>query len=377
MTKKRDRKEIVYINQSSGYLMVDIINAKDSSYRKTLLAGNIVERNNKLDENVKVRYTIPYNRKNKITRIFTWIWSFIQMLFWVKFKHRNSELFIVSNPPFSSFIPLFCSNRYSILIYDVYPDILTEMGWFKPSSIVISFWQKLNKKVYLSAEKVYTLNSSMKKQLTKYVSEDKIFVVPIWTDNKFFQPIEKKSNLFIKKHALSNKFIVMYSGNLGLTHDVEIIPEIANLINIPEIEFIIIGEGDKRSLLDQKIKELKLTNCQLLPLQEISMLPSSLSAADISIVTLGKAASNSSIPSKVFNIMSVGTPVLGITKIESELSSIILKNEIGAVFEREQILEIKDFILNLYHDEHLIKKYKQNAILCSQMYSSENAKLFN
>ena len=68
MNKKRDRKEIVYINQSSGYLMVDIINAKDSSYRKTLLAGNIVERNNKLDENVKVRYTIPYNRKNKITR---------------------------------------------------------------------------------------------------------------------------------------------------------------------------------------------------------------------------------------------------------------------------------------------------------------------
>jgi hypothetical protein len=158
MTKKRDRKEIVYINQSSGYLMVDIINAKESSYHKTLLAGKIVERNNKLDENVKVRYTIPYNRKNKITRIFTWVWSFIQMLFWVKFKHRHSELFIVSNPPFSSFIPLFCSNRYSILIYDVYPDILTEMGWFKPSSIVISFWQKLNKKVYLSAEKVYTLN---------------------------------------------------------------------------------------------------------------------------------------------------------------------------------------------------------------------------
>jgi glycosyltransferase involved in cell wall biosynthesis len=201
--------------------------------------------------------------------------------------------------------------------------------------------------------------------------------VPIWTDNTFLKPIPKHENEFILKNNLQNKFVVMYSGNLGFSHDVEIIPEIAKIIAIPEIEFLIIGDGDKKSLIEKKIKDYQLTNCKLLPWQETQMLPFSLAAADLSIVTLGKEASLLSVPSKTFNIMSVGTPLLCIASQKSELAQLVNTNKVGKIFDANQKNEIKNFILELFNNKNNLQEYKNNSLLTSKLFGPENANKFN
>lgn len=370
-------KEIVYINQNAGYLMIDIINAKDNSYKKSIITGKIIPRNKQLASNVTKNKIVTYDRSSSIKRIFTWTLGFFQILFLVKFKYKNAELFIVTNPPFTTFLPLFCKNKFSMLIYDVYPDTLTQYGFLSEKSRFIRFWENANKKIYPKAENIYTLSNGMKSLISKYVNETKISVVPIWTDNIFLKPIPKSENKFIQKYNLQNKFIVMYSGNLGFSHDVEIIPELAKKINEPEIEFLIIGDGDKKSLIEQKIKDYHLNNCKLLPWQETQMLPFSLAAADLSIVTLGKEASLLSVPSKTFNIMSVGTPILGIASPKSELAQLIKTYEVGGIFDINQQNEIKEFILQLYKNKGTLDLFKNNSLSTSKLYGPENAKLFN
>ncbi len=370
-------KEIVFINQNTGYLMIDIINAKGGDWKKSIISGKIIPRNKQLDSNIFVSKIITYDRSSSLKRIFTWIWGFLQILFLVKFKYKKAELFIVTNPPFATFLPLFCKNKFSLLVYDIYPDAFVQYGILNKQSKLIKYWENTNKKIYPKAQNIYTLSNGMKSLLSSYVNEAKISVVPIWTDNTFLKPIPKHENEFILKNNLQNKFIVMYSGNLGFSHDVEIIPEIAKIIAIPEIEFLIIGDGDKKLLIEQKIKDYQLTNCQLLPWQETEMLPFSLAAADLSIVTLGKEASLLSVPSKTFNIMSVGTPLLCIASQKSELANLVNTNKAGKIFDANQLEEIKNFILQLFNNKNLLEEYKYNSLLTSKLFGPENANKFN
>ena len=121
MTKNKD--QIVFVNQSSGYLMIDIIRAHDGLYDEyALLAGSIHSRNNKLPEHIKIDYLVKYNRKSKFKRLLSWVIGFIQILWIIKTRYRNAFLFIVTNPPLAVFIPFFCKNKYSILFYDIFPD---------------------------------------------------------------------------------------------------------------------------------------------------------------------------------------------------------------------------------------------------------------
>lgn len=372
-----ESKEIVYINQNAGYLMIDIINAKDNSFKKSIITGKIIPRNKQLANDVTINKIITYDRSSNIKRIFTWTWGFLQILFLIKFKYKKAELFIVTNPPLSTFLPLFCSNKFSLLVYDIYPDAFVQYGILNKKSKLIKYWENANKKIYPKAQNIYTLSNGMKNLLSNYVNEAKISVVPIWTDNTFLKPIPKHENEFILKNNLQNKFVVMYSGNLGFSHDVEIIPEIAKIITIPEIEFLIIGDGDKKSLIEQKIKDYQLTNCKLLPWQETQMLPFSLAAADLSIVTLGKEASLLSVPSKTFNIMSVGTPLLCIASQKSELAQLVNTNKVGKIFDANQKNEIKEFILDLFNNKNNLQEYINNSLLTSKLFGSENANKFN
>ena len=144
-----DKEAIVFINQNAGYLMIDIIHAHADYPQRTIIAGKLIERNAKLDKEVKFEKIIAYNRSSSIKRLFTWSWGFIQILWLVKVRYRKAELFIVTNPPFASFLPLFSSNVFSLLVYDVYPDVLIAYKMIDLNSFISRFWKNLNKRIFL------------------------------------------------------------------------------------------------------------------------------------------------------------------------------------------------------------------------------------
>jgi len=357
--------------------MIDLANAFNAAgYKTTLVAGRLVKRDKSLAENIKFNKIIQYNRISTLRRLMTWSWGTMQILFLVWFKFRKKKLFIVSNPPFSPLLPLFIKNRFSLLIYDVYPDALTEFGIFSINSMVVKFWQKANKLIFPKAERIITLTPGMKSVLEQYAGGKPVEVIPIWTDNQFLHPVKKEKNRFISKHNLSGKFVIMYSGNLGQSHDVEALVDLAAITNDKDIQFVIIGEGGKKEFMLKKISEDGLTNCLMLPFQKPEDMPFSLAAADIAVVTLGKEASKLSVPSKTYNLMSVGATLLCIAGNDSELNHLVDFYKIGKCFRAEQLQEMKNFILDVKLHPENQQTFSSNALKASKDFGPENIQKF-
>lgn len=369
-------KNVTIINQDSGYLMIDIANALDKrGINSFLITGRLVTRNTQLAESVKVKKIIRYSRTNKTLRLITWLVGFLQIVLRIKSLHKNDYLFIVSNPPLTVFLPLVCSNRYSIMIFDVFPDTLIQMGILQENSLLSRFWKKANKKVFEKADNIFTLSNDMASKINAYTDSREIKIVPIWSDNDFFRPIPKDQNPFIKKHGLNDKFIVLYSGNLGEIHCVEIIPKLASLINNPDIVFVIIGEGSRRHWLENEIRNQRLRNCLVLPLQPVNEMCFSFASADLAIVSLGTNVSGLSLPSKTFNFISSGIPLLCIAKDDSELSRIVKTYKNGKSFEPDNLSGILDYIKELKSRPDLCELYRENSLKASKNFTSRNADL--
>lgn len=370
-------KKIAILNQDSGYLMIDLANAfDDAGYEVTLITGRLVQRNIPLNKSIRLYRIAEYGKKNIFSRAVTWISAFIQMIYIVWVRAKGAHLLIVTNPPISPFIPFFVRNSYSLLFYDIYIETLGEFLPLRSKSIISRIWVSLHKKSLNNATSIFTLTEGMKANLENFVSNKTISVVPIWTDDDgFLKPIPKKENSFIRANNLDDKFIVMYSGNLGLNNGLKILLDVAGKIKNPKVCFLIVGEGIGKSELVKQATKQSLTNVQFMNWQPTTMLPYSLAAADIAIVTLPLSSGNNAIPSKFFNYLAVGSPILSIAPAHSDLAKLIDKNGVGQNFHNDNVDEIVAFIERFIGDENKRATYKTNSLKVAKMFNKEKAKI--
>jgi glycosyltransferase involved in cell wall biosynthesis len=299
------------------------------------------------------------------------------MLYLVLTKYRKADLLIVTNPPFSVFIPLFAKNTFDLLIYDLYPDALEEYHYLSSRSPIYKLWCKANRQVFKRARKIITLSDGMKEKIAKYAAERPIEVIPIWTDNDFLKPIPKDQNPFVEQWGLQGKFVVMYSGNLGKTHPVEVLFELAKAFEGQEgIVFLIIGGGHKYQKLKTLIEGAGLSNICLLEWQPVESIPYTLAVADVGVVTLDAHVANLSVPSKTYDLMAIGVPILAIASPESELSGLLARHDAGACFAPEDLVSIQRFILELYNDKTRYTRLAGNSLKAAGAYTAKNAEAF-
>mgnify|MGYP006084062441 FL=1 len=370
-------KSIVFVNQSSGYLMIDIINAHAPYYDElVLLTGFFNPRGTPLNPKVKIKYLKSYKRSGNLVKFYSWFIFHLQSLLYIFFKYRKSKLYLVSNPPINVFTFKITKREYAYLIYDLYPQVLVKNNLISTSSWLYNYWMRLNKKMFNNAKHIFTLSDGMKENL-KYISRhEQLKVVPVWTNTTFFKDIPRAENIFLKTNHLEGKFIVGYSGNLGKTHPVEKIIEIAEYLkNTQDIQFLIIGDGEKKLMLEKIQAQKKLPNLKILDFQATKLFPHVLAAMDIGVVTLEINATDLSVPSKTFDLMSAGKPILSIASNNSELAAIIATNHIGQNFdENTSIEQMAAYILKLKSNFDLYGEISENSKRNSFNFTQENAK---
>lgn len=371
------KSKVVLINQTSGYLMVDIVNAYTEYYDEVvLIAGSIDEFDRKLKDKVLLKKICKYNRSTFASRGFTWILATLQIFFLLFFKYRNSKVVYVTNPPMSYFPAFLLKNEYSIVIYDIYPDALLNLGIGK-KSLIFKFWKKINRKIFNGAVNIYTLSDGMAKLLSEYCDINKIKIIPNWGASDDIIPMSKKKNQFLREHNLYNKFVVMYSGNMGVTHNVEIMIELAEKLKDDDsIVFYFIGEGAKKKELMDIVKRKLLNNCFFLTWQDPDRVRFSLSAADLSIITLTEDTAQVSVPSKTYNLLAVGSPILCIAPQNTELGRLVEEYSCGKCFDKSKINDMVDFIKDVYYNEDYKKEISDCSIKASTNFTYLNAKKY-
>lgn len=372
--------KILIVNQNSGYLTIDVANAFKEKYEEVVVMygmNRVTERN--FHPDIKIQKTIKYNRSSIVKRLWTWGVCTLHLFFLLLFKYRGYHVLYYTNPPMSCFNAIFFSNPFSIVVFDTYPDALRLIG-IKESSFVYRLWKIVNKIVFSKAVQIITLSEGMKKQLVNYVdTEKKIKVVSVWSASDTFKPIAKESNPFLKKYNWIDKFIVLYSGNMGIGHKLEVLIDVAKqLEGNREILFLFVGEGAKKNTLIDLVNKLELQNVQFLTWQDSDTLQYSLAAGDIAVVALEPEATHASVPSKTFNYMAVGAPLLAIGSLGSELDNLIQGYDVGYYIDGEDLNEVSGIILDLYNENEKRNQYSKKSYDTSKVfnYSQSNQYLF-
>ena len=374
--EKKNKCNLVIINQSGNYMDSDVANEALKYYDQVVRMGICKKTERPCHKQVRYDKLIPFDKKSTIRRLWSWGFGSIQVFWKLLTRYRKWDILYYTNPPMACWSSLVLGNKFSIMEYDIYPDALVTIGIGR-NNLISRFWRWANCKLFSKAERIFTLSDGMKECLAQYGHEEKIKVIPVWASSTNFHQIGKNDNILLKQLGLQDKFIVLYSGNIGYTHSVEVIIEIAKTMkNVDDVHFLIIGEGKKKTDIENEVKRTGLTNVSLLPYQPIDILPYSLSSADLGVITLEENVAKVSVPSKTFNLLAVGAPLLAIANDQTEVYRLLSKYECGRCIPKDNIELMVEYIMKLKQDKDYEKLLSHNSIMASMDFTYENAKQY-
>lgn len=373
----------MFINQSTKglfeELVEDVVNTECPAY---LVTGSLVQLNS---EHLVTKIGVAYDRTSYFSRFQTWVHFLAYSARQIWTVPRNVLLIVVSNPPFLPWLAclanIFRKQQYLILVYDIYPEILVGLRRFKCTNPIILIWQNINRIVYDRALKIVTIGKYMGHSIAKYLPPKKmsIDIIPTWVDTKIFNPILKAQNHFATDNKIHDKFVVLYSGNIGFSHDISgLIDAALGLKQILDVEFLIIGDGPGKSALVDYAKILNVNNVRFFPYQEENVLKYSLATADVSIISIGSGAERFMMPSKTYYAMAVGSALLGISSPPNDLVEVIESCECGINVVPGDISSLIRAIHRFYSDRIYLNTCKTNARKAAEKYYSRktNTNLF-
>jgi glycosyltransferase involved in cell wall biosynthesis len=372
------KRKIVFVNQATGYLTIDIINSFAAHFNTiSLITGSIRVQDVQLNEKVIISRITKYNRGGKFKKALSWLIGTLQTYFLLVFKYPDHEIFFTTLPP-PAYLLIFLlrKRKFAILFYDLYPESLKIVN-IHEGSVIYKIWGMLNKKILNRATCVFTLSEGMMNNLQQYVLKNNIVAIPNWSGLSFNLSDIPDPNPFRLENNLHDHFLVEYSGNIGYSHKVEILVELAGILESEkDLVFLIIGRGERFQYINDLIRSYGLTNCLTLPFIADDQIKYSLSAADLSVVMLDDRAPAMSVPSKVYNLLKVGSPIMGIGSPDSELAKLIAENGNGINFMPAELHQMADFILQLKNDPQQLDSLRTKSLAASKKYTPDNSRKY-
>jgi glycosyltransferase involved in cell wall biosynthesis len=239
----------------------------------------------------------------------------------------------LTSPPLISFLgALFVRLKggvFAFWVMDLNPDEAIAAGWLKESSLVSRGLQKLLQYSLHQARKIIVLDRFMKERiLAKGIAEQKLVVLPPWSHSDEVRFDEQGRTAFRAEHKLTNKLVVMYSGNHSPCHPLDTLLEAAErLATHEEIHFCFVGGGSEFTKVRHFVSAHGLENVTCLPYQPLEKLAGSLSAADMHAVVMGDRFTGIVHPCKIYNILAIGAPVLYIGPSESHITDVVSQRD--------------------------------------------------
>ena len=254
---------------------------------------------------------------------------------------------------------------------DFWPESIKVVGAISDGWI-IRFLEKIEVYLYHKTSHIVAVTHSFKKILVERgIPEEKISVITNGVDTSRFVP-QSKDCLLIDRHGLKEKFVIGYIGTIGLAHKLDVILDAAETLLQSElrdkVQFLILGDGAEKSRLKNRAIKSGLNNVTFLDSVEKKEVVNYWSILDVSIVHLKKdQLFKTVIPSKIFECMSMGVPILH--GVQGESANIIVEHDVGFLFEPENFEELCGSIRKLYLNISLRDKFKKNGLIAAKSYN--------
>ena len=245
---------------------------------------------------------------------------------------------------------------------DVFPEVTVLLEDFH-SDAVNGALQAVNTFLVRRAKRTVVLGDTMRQRLIdhKGAAPDRTVVIANWTDTSVIQP-GPRHNAFSRTYDLDDKFVVMHSGNLGLSQSVETLVDAAALVrDLPDVRMVFQGDGVKKAALEQRVRDLGLTNVMFLPFIPKEELGESFAAVDVFVVSLKRGLAGYIVPSKLYGILASGRAFIGAVEDSCEVASIATEHDCGVVVEPGNAQALADAIRACRADRARLARLGANA----------------
>jgi putative colanic acid biosynthesis glycosyltransferase WcaI len=259
---------------------------------------------------------------------------------------RPDVIVSLTDPPIVSLTAIAAAKvtgaRFVFLCQDVFPEVARLLEDFQNNKVE-ALLTKIGRFTVKQADRIVALGDTMTRRLveTKNADPRKIRVIHNWADTAAIQP-GSKNNAFAREHGLVDKFVVMHSGNVGMSQNVDALLDVAaQLVDLPDVLIAIVGEGARKAFLQQEVERRKLSNVRFFPYQPKARLSDSFATADVFVVSLKSGLAGFIVPSKVYGVLVAGRPYIAAIETDSEVAQIAREHDCGIVVEpgnREQMV---------------------------------------
>ncbi len=287
---------------------------------------------------------------------------------------RKPDLVIGTSPQFFTVcaayvVSLFKAIPFVFELRDIWPESIKAVGAMN-DSMIIRFLEKIELFLYRKAELIVSVTHAFKTTLiNRGVKTNKIKVITNGVDVSRFYKADKDPAL-VEKYQLQGKFVTGYVGTHGMAHHLETILDAAMIAQKKneDIRFILLGNGARKEELIDLSKEMALENVLFIdsvPKDEVARYWSLL---DISIIHLKRMdLFRSVIPSKLFESMAMGIPILH--GVLGESSKIVTDNQVGVLFEPENAQDLFDKLIDIKSKKNIYLELQKNSIEASTKYN--------
>ena len=317
---------------------------------------------------IKINYLPSTNfPKNNILGRFANITTFsISVLFKLLFSRDKDIVFTQTTPPplgiVISFICEMKRRNFVYILHDIFPEGLVRLGKISGRNWLIRLWDSLFLSSLKKSKKIIVIGRDMQAWIEKVYPQslNKIEYIPLWQDSNLVFPSEFENNEFVMEYELQNKFVVQYSGNMGLWNEMETIGK-AIKMNVKDVVFMIVGGGIRKEELFMSFQIAEQKNVLFLPFQPVEKLGSLLTACHAGLVSLRDGLEGMAVPSKIYGILAAGVPVIAMVPENSEIAFIVKEENCGFVVKPTDQDALINIICLLKSDENLRKSLGQNS----------------
>lgn len=327
-----------YILEREQYSGIEILRARGSRFAKTKFIGRFC---------------------NYVTYFLAACYAGLRI-------ERPDVIVALTDPPIIGLAGYLAARRFRAPLVMYYQDIFPEAGRLLEdfhSATVDQSLEKVNRFLVRKANRIVALGDTMQRRLVEGKGADvgRTVVIHNWADCSEIVPGPKR-NPFSERNELADKFVVMHSGNLGLSQAPEILLGAATrLRHIADLQMVIVGEGVKKAPLVKNVRQSSLQNVRFLPFQPKEALKESFASADVFVVSLKRGLAGIIVPSKLYGILAAGRPYVAAVEEDCEVAAITREYQCGLVAEPENPEDLAEKILILYRDRDLARRMGENA----------------
>jgi len=283
------------------------------------------------------------------------------------------DVIIASSPPVTTpvigwIISRIRKNKLIVEIRDPQPECSEEFGNLKPSFFTRTI-KRIVHFVYRRADRIVAVSEGFTEFVLNIgISPSKVATVKSGVGSEFF---DAGTNGIRTKFGWDETFLVLYAGTMGWGHSFEVVIEAARkLIDKPDILFVFVGDGEKRGILQEMVKDYGLKNVTFIGLQPLETIPYFLKASDILIASLKEVSRNNPVtkgtfPAKLYEYMASGRPIVFGARDTSESIRELEKAGGALSFQTEDPERLCDLILKLrsgkINGNSLGQKYREHA----------------